>query len=91
MYLSLKFLVYKRRDLGSMAENPSNFNIPRFSKTHRAGIKRRQSLIKWQGKRRSVSPELRKEASGRAPCTQMDWNEAFSAAVFETRTRRSRA
>lgn len=50
MYLSLKFIVYKRRELGLMAKSSSNFNIPRFSKIHRAGIKRCKSPIKWQEK-----------------------------------------
>lgn len=50
MYPSLKFLVYKRRELGLVAESSSNFNIPRFSKIHRAGIKLYKSLIKWQEK-----------------------------------------
>ena len=47
---SLKFLVYKRRELGLTAKNSSNFNIARFSKIHRAGIKCCKSLIKGQEK-----------------------------------------
>lgn len=84
MYPSLKFLVYKRRELGLVAESSSNFNIPRFSNIHRAGIKLYKSLIKWQEKEKTNGNRgPRKEMRGRLPRTRKDWNEAFSPAMFK--------
>ena len=59
MYLSLRFPVHKRREPGLMASSSSKFNIPRFSKIHRADIKLYKSLIKWPEKEEKWEQETK--------------------------------